>query len=756
MKWLRTFFILSVNILFLCHPDLFAKVYEDYDVMVNEFKGLDFDPDEIYEVKDLMIIRDIGTIYIESGRINFCRPLNGRVCAAGIEGEIKFELTPTRHYDQEQLNRNYKMKQLSTKLDYLFIFFRDDIYKSVKETSSKIKYKQTDVIKESKVMFLRYGLNETKYAVDPGISRVLLNDQTNDYLYALMKTEHNDELVFIYDAMDDEEVGLYQTSYDVKNHDVLKSMLRCPRVELASNGLQEIMKPEIDMKKVKIDLTLDKKFNIVSDAKLDARISCDSLKWLWLGIFNDCRINGITNGAGDSLKFHKIYRYSNIWVNLGRYYRKDDSIHLNIAYTGDLIADAGLTSFLKTNYWWYPNYRIYDKALYDMCFTVPNSYLFACSGEMQEQKPLDNGFVFYRFTTRDEITRPFFVMDTYTEKKSRVENGFALNLYYKNPLFADLIKSESDSSYFYYSNFFGGLGRKRITVVELPYTESNLSPGLVQLHEYWFKHKEDPNSKEKYAATAMAQQWWGCEVAFDRYQDSWLETGLANYSAMLFLQRCRHDYSRFFTNMDYYRTSLIKTYEEYSKDWTELGPMIFSGRNYNNVMDRFEYGMIEFQKSTWVIHMLRMMLIDLNSLNDDVFDDLLKDFYKTYRNKNATTMDFKRLLEEKTKFDFGWFFEEWVEQSKIPYYKVSYKTEKSPEGKYKVTVRVKQEKVPGSFKMFVPLKIVFKDKKISRFQSFITGEQAEFELPLLPGEPDELVFNDLQSVLCDVEYVKWR
>jgi hypothetical protein len=37
----------------------------------------------------------------------------------------------------------------------------------------------------------------------------------------------------------------------------------------------------------------------------------------------------------------------------------------------------------------------------------------------------------------------------------------------------------------------------------------------------------------------------------------------------------------------------------------------------------------------------------------------------------------------------------------------------------------------------------------------MTGESAEFDLPLLNMEPDKIKFNYLESVLCDVEYVDW-
>jgi hypothetical protein len=58
--------------------------------------------------------------------------------------------------------------------------------------------------------------------------------------------------------------------------------------------------------------------------------------------------------------------------------------------------------------------------------------------------------------------------------------------------------------------------------------------------------------------------------------------------------------------------------------------------------------------------------------------------------------------------------------------------------------------------MFVPIKVLLDDDKIVRLRVFITGETAEFELPILPEDPQKIVFNDLESVLCEVEYVDWQ
>lgn len=104
----------------------------------------------------------------------------------------------------------------------------------------------------------------------------------------------------------------------------------------------------------------------------------------------------------------------------------------------------------------------------------------------------------------------------------------------------------------------------------------------------------------------------------------------------------------------------------------------------------------------------------------------------------------------------SWFFDQWVMDTKIPEYTFAYKVERTPEGKFKVTCRVHQENVPKSFKMIVPLLVKFGSDKFVRLRILVSGDQEEQDLPLLPYAPEEIVFNYLSSVLCEVDYEKWR
>ena len=153
-----------------------------------------------------------------------------------------------------------------------------------------------------------------------------------------------------------------------------------------------------------------------------------------------------------------------------------------------------------------------------------------------------------------------------------------------------------------------------------------------------------------------------------------------------------------------------------------------------------------------MLHMLRNMLIDLNTMNDDKFIEILRDFYMTYRGKDASTEDFKKVVENHVGTDMDWFFDQWIFGTDLPTYRFSHSTTERSDGKYIVNCRVIQEDVPDNFKMYVPMTIRFKGDKFFRLRVLIDKPVTEFALPPLSLKPERIIFNDLNSVLAKVKY----
>jgi aminopeptidase N len=67
-----------------------------------------------------------------------------------------------------------------------------------------------------------------------------------------------------------------------------------------------------------------------------------------------------------------------------------------------------------------------------------------------------------------------------------------------------------------------------------------------------------------------------------------------------------------------------------------------------------------YQKGCGVLHMLR------GQIGNNSFNAGIRKYYATYRDKNATTDEFRRVMEEISGEDISWFFRQWLNRSGHP------------------------------------------------------------------------------------------
>ena len=110
------------------------------------------------------------------------------------------------------------------------------------------------------------------------------------------------------------------------------------------------------------------------------------------------------------------------------------------------------------------------------------------------------------------------------------------------------------------------------------------------------------------------------------------------------------------------------------------------------------------------MHMLRMLMRQNGPTPDAAFLRMIREFVESYKGKNASTWDFKRLAEKymtsgldlrgDTKLD--WFFDEWVFAAGVPAYSLDYKVETAGNA-FIVSGTIKRTGVSENFTMPIPL-----------------------------------------------------
>ncbi len=148
----------------------------------------------------------------------------------------------------------------------------------------------------------------------------------------------------------------------------------------------------------------------------------------------------------------------------------------------------------------------------------------------------------------------------------------------------------------------------------------------------------------------IAHQWWGNAVTERDWDDVWLSEGFATYFTLLFTE---HDEGRdaFVDGLKQSRAQVLGLEQKLPDT-----PVIH--RNLAD-MRRVLNGLV-YQKAGWVLHMLRA------EIGTDRFWAAMRDYYRRYRNQNASTGELRAIVEGHAGRDLGWFFSQWLNRPGVP------------------------------------------------------------------------------------------
>src|SRR4029078_9269336 len=146
--------------------------------------------------------------------------------------------------------------------------------------------------------------------------------------------------------------------------------------------------------------------------------------------------------------------------------------------------------------------------------------------------------------------------------------------------------------------------------------------------------------------------------------------------------------------------------------------------------------------------MLRGLLRDETG-SDQAFTGVLRDFVRAHRGGLASTQDFEAAVARRAPGDWSWFFDEWVRGTAIPAYRWTSTIAPGPdaEGKYAVTLKVRQTEVPDGFRMSVPVAVDLGNGKTER-RRVMVGQPEETFTMSFTEKPRAVVFNPESEVLA--------
>jgi hypothetical protein len=285
--------------------------------------------------------------------------------------------------------------------------------------------------------------------------------------------------------------------------------------------------------------------------------------------------------------------------------------------------------------------------------------------------------------------------------KARTETARVLNFDLAPSLRVVSLMTDTDSVPFYQSSTTSSLiavlpdGLKRDQNLTLRFTYGGPATG----QEYWYptQHQQTIASVKSEIALRSSPpgttlEYSGRNVAPASYHDQWLVEGLSRYLAAMSADA--NDPNR--TQVQ----KLLKDARDELKQVESAGP-IWLGRRLASTLAPSGYRAV-YSKGVWIIHMIRMTLRQEGPNPDAKFLAMLEEFVEAYRDKAASTWDFRSVAEKYASKKLDWFFDQWVFATGLPTYATEYKIEASG-NEFTIEGKIVQTGVPDGFTMPVPV-----------------------------------------------------
>lgn len=723
-----------------------------YTELYNGMAGLTPDPSQVAQVSNLTLRRDAATFNLTSGTLVLCKPVAGRINAALFVGDGSYEFSPSTDVERKHLVRFFKTESMRESVKIMFMVFADA---TLDELRSKATFGAGTVPPgaageiEKAVPFITSP--EAK-SLDDEFVQAFLNKERNDLFYIQLGEANNPKFFQINPYNDEEVIFMHkgQIRTTVFREPVSMSHMQS---EYAAAPREED-KRVVDVESYVVDAAFANDLTTTMAATLTFRQLKDDVKWINFYLYPELDVDSMVWGDGTSATFHES-NTGTIWVeNMGA---KGQLQTLRVWYGGSLLVRQVDWIGLKSSIGWYPLHDAKDKATFDLTFHTPEYLKFASIGR-RVSSDVKGDLLTTKWVMDRPIRNASFNVGVFQEQKFTPEGIAPITVYRGQESSGgagEQIGWDVENSIRFYEHLYGKLPFDHFYATEIPSYHGEAFPGLIHLSFATFGRNDHHGHQEIFRAHEVAHQWWGIAVDFKTYHDQWLSEGFSEYSGLMYMQAVLKDNEKFFKRLDDYKWELINNRKSFLVESAASGP-IWLGYRTSSSTTEGDYNLVIYKKGAWVLHMLRNLLLDLNTMKEDKYQNMMRDFFTTYNGKSASTEDFQRTVEKHAGMNMGWFFKQWVYNTGIPSYKYSYNVEEAPGGKYKVNLRVKQENVPADFQMHVPVLIDFGDGKAARMRVLVRGASSEPQLPLMPLKPEKVVFNDLGSVLCETEEVDWE
>jgi len=760
------------------------------------------DPAKSAHAENVEIVRDRIHIILSDGTIQFTQPVNGVVFGAVFHGTGRVRVDPPNPIEAQQLRLFIKQDKLNLSFTDATFSFTDGL---IDEVAKQVKW-QSAATDDS----LAKRQREREDLGESSLPRLLqgilsVDRKSSAYFLADLKIAGKDWVEFSDDAQEPEEVrvGRWVDVGPFKHFDQWMVFPAAGKPS-AEAWKDPGAKNDFAIRSFKIDAGVTSNAELHATATLELEPRRGGQSALLFGLDSNLRVESIKDARGTALSFYQSRENKDRFQSYGNYLAvilpqplaPGSSQTLEFQYGGKrAIRKAGSGNYFCESSGWYPDLpnSFSARADFNLTFHTPKNSTLVATGEKtsdtidgntrittwQSQIPLAvAGFAYGDYKTYDDKAGEVAVNiyanrepdDVMAMVQRHFESGQAEaavgSLSPAN--MAKTMGMEMANTIRVFENYFGPYPYKRLSVTSLPITYSYGQgwPGLIYLWSASFldstqRHAigitDQTQLTDFFRAHEASHQWWGHRVGWKSYHDQWLSEGFAEFSGNLYVQ--------YRQNMKEYLNRWRREKEQLKARDTQghviesLGPIWMGQRIASSETGGGSYQTLIYSKGGYVLHMLRMQLMDPhNPDGDHLFKAMMQDYCKTFDNKAASTEDFKAIVEKHmTKgmdldgnHKMDWFFNQYVYGTGIPQYGFHATLEPTPDGKTHIKAEFTRTGVPDGWKDDVPIYAHMGDKTIRLGTVAVTHATEPIDT-IVAAKIDRLTINEYEDLLADVK-----
>ncbi|MGB9764775.1 MAG: M1 family metallopeptidase [Candidatus Saccharicenans sp.] len=646
-----------------------------------------------------------------------------------IIGRGKLYFQPSDEIEVNQLRRIYHKPFFEDDLESIYVRGSPTFFKSNLTYQPIEKWSQAQP--EEIINHLVYSIFNRNYPR----SFTVENSLTGEYLTFLpqsgetvieMKTVHRGEFTYVYSPFAEEEISFFDrtrnkliNSYSPSEGEPGQKRMFISfgeRFEIKNYNLEVSYKPENNWLAANVCI------------ELISRI--DNLDSLQLRFNPALRILKIQDEQGRQLYYTQDQLRRLLYVYLAEKMNRDQIFRLQVYYRGKItppppvsdsclqrmIPDTRVTIGISRETYlftqsadWYPAPGREKYFTFKMKIVIPDSYYCLASGQLLEKYTVDeaqapselenSGNQVFIYASQIPVKYISFFIG-HIKPVRKIQDG----IYLEHLVGDDWVQvekgllPEAEEILQMYQKNFGSYPYKNLAIVQRYWNTAggHSMPGFIVLNEFPLAREPgvilaNPNSPvdlsywgEYYLAHELAHQWWGHGVTWTSYRDNWLSEGLAQFSAVLYLQR------------KYGQNELEGVFKKMSgwvRKKSAWGPIILGVRLSH--LDFEAYQAIVYNKAALALFMLR------DIVGEREFFQGLQQFYQEHLFGAVRTSDFRRAMEKVSGQDLRKFFQDWFYSEDLPQVKIEKKIIQN-KGKTLIKLTFKQVKRT----MLFPLEIV--------------------------------------------------